>query len=111
MHTDIYVLLSENIEEVEKEMLHKIEILDIQDIKRKVRAGDVLLFDMDGTLIHTNVANNIAYKRAIQYVLGQRYDALFADIGRIEREHVKERLNWVSDEGIIAIILKKKSII
>lgn len=38
------------------------------DINCEIAADTVLFFDMDGTLVDTNVANFLSYKKAIQFV-------------------------------------------
>jgi beta-phosphoglucomutase len=53
-------------------------IIDINTIEKAIKADSILFFDMDGTLVDTNLANFLAYLNAIQKVTnsdhGLRYD-------------------------------------
>ena len=69
---------------------------------------DVLLFDMDGTLIHTDNANNIAYKLAIRDVLGEVPDDLFNNVYRIRQVDVKNAIKNISEEQFNQIVTYKK---
>lgn len=82
--------------------MHRLNSLDWQ-----VSAGDVLLFDMDGTLIDTDACNTKAYKAAIEVVLGGDYAELL-DISRIERRVLRERLSWISEKQLADIIALKE---
>ena len=68
---------------------------------------DVLLFDMDGTLIHTDNANNIAYKLAIRDVLGEVPDDLFNNVYRIRQVDVKNAIKNISEEQFNQIVTYK----
>ncbi len=83
-------------------VMHRLKSLDWQ-----VSAGDVLLFDMDGTLIDTDACNTKAYKVAIEVVLGGDYAELL-DISRIERRVLRERLSWISEKQLTDIIALKE---
>ena len=82
--------------------MHRLDSLNWQ-----VSAGDVLLFDMDGTLIDTDVCNTNAYKMAIASVLGEDFAQLF-NIARIERRVLRERLSWISEKQLADIIAQKE---
>lgn len=77
-------------------------------ISLNIEAGDIVFFDMDGTLIDTDACNTKAYKAAIEVVLGCGYAELF-DVTRIERRVLKERLSWVSEEQLSRIVALKEA--
>lgn len=72
-----------------------------------ISPNDVLLFDMDGTLIHTDNANNIAYKLAIRDVLGEIPDDLFNNNYRIRQVDVRNAIKNISEEQFNQIVTYK----
>lgn len=46
----------------------KAENEDLKNIEQKINKNTILFFDMDGTLIDTNLANFLSYKKAIKSV-------------------------------------------
>ncbi|MBR4053102.1 MAG: HAD family hydrolase [Alistipes sp.] len=72
-----------------------------------IKAGDTLLFDMDGTLIDTDACNTKAYKMAIASVLGENLAQLL-DVARIERKVLRDRLTWISEEQFARIVALKE---
>lgn len=76
-------------------------------LSANIGVDDVLLFDMDGTLIDTDACNTKAYKMAIASVLGESFAQLF-DISRIERKVLRERLSWISEKQLADIIALKE---
>lgn len=83
-------------------------LLHLSLINANISPKDVLLFDMDGTLIHTDNANNIAYKLAIRDVLGEVPDDLFNNIYRIRQVDVKNAIKNISEEQFNQIVTYKK---
>ena len=72
-----------------------------------VGADDVLLCDMDGTLIDTDSCNTTSYKAAMEVVLGSSYAELF-DEERIERTALYSKLSWISEEQLTQIVALKE---
>lgn len=62
---------------------------------------------MDGTLIHTDNANNIAYKLAIRDVLGEIPDDLFNNNYRIRQVDVRNAIKNISEEQFNQIVTYK----
>lgn len=83
-------------------------LLHLSLINANISPKDVLLFDMDGTLIHTDNANNIAYKLAIRDVLGEVPDDLFNNVYRIRQVDVKNAIKNISEEQFNQIVTYKK---
>lgn len=82
-------------------------LLHLSLINVNISPNDVLLFDMDGTLIHTDNANNIAYKLAIRDVLGEIPDDLFNNIYRIRQVDVRNAIKNISEEQFNQIVTYK----
>ena len=51
----------------------------------QIQSEHVLFFDLDGTLIDTNLANFLSYKNAIQIVTGTQYDLIYNPARRFNR--------------------------
>ncbi len=66
------------------------------------------IFDLDNTLIYTDIANNMAYKEAIQVVLNIGY--VNCDIQRITRIELANMLPECSQEQLSKIVLYKENI-
>ena len=86
------------------------KIQNLLELSSLISPTDIILFDMDNTLINTDKANNESYKSAIRQVLGQEYDDLFIDLTRICREDVKKRLFGISEEQLKDIVSMKSII-
>lgn len=82
-------------------------LLHLSLINVKISPNDVLLFDMDGTLIYTDNANNIAYKLAIRDVLGEIPDDLFNNIYRIRQVDVRNAIKNISEEQFNQVVTCK----
>lgn len=76
----------------------------------KVKAANVVIFDLDGTLIETDTANCLAYKAAIAHWLGQDIAAKFPSNRRITRTILNEHLINTSKITIQNIVRYKESI-
>ena len=86
------------------------KIQNLLELSSLISPTDIILFDMDNTLINTDKANNESYKSAIRQVLGQEYDDLFIDLTRICREDVKKRLCRISEKQLKDIVSMKSII-
>lgn len=78
-----------------------------QQVLPEIGKNDVLIFDMDGTIVNTDACNTKAYKEAIDIVLGLGVSQMF-DIPRIERALIQEKLSWVSEIQLNKIIHLKE---
>ena len=71
--------------------------------------GKIMLFDLDGTLIDTNLANNDAYKYALYKVTGTSDYTSLSNLHRITRNDV-EALNEVTPQMLEDIINYKRNV-
>lgn len=79
----------------------------IQQFCSQFNSNSVLLFDLDGTLVETDKANNLAYLMAIKEITGLNFGV--NDIFRITREKLSCLLPQASNEELFKIIsLKEK---
>ena len=70
--------------------------------------ADAIVFDLDGTLVDSDVANFLAYKAAVSYVLPcQMRNIEFYPGIRMTREVLVKHLPNASNEQIARIISKK----
>ena len=70
----------------------------------EIEADNILFFDMDGTLIDTNLANFLSYKDAIQSVINRDYVIQYNPIERFNRTTLKTvvpNLTEIDYENII----------
>ena len=72
----------------------------------KIKSEYTLLFDLDGTLIDTDLANNAAYMYAVEKITGNHYPALSL-LKRITRKDIAS-LESISEETLNNIIQTKK---
>lgn len=67
-----------------------------------------ILCDMDGTLIDTNYANYLAYRRALIEVTGGQYDIKFDSTERLNRDSLKKIPELTSVQRERIVDLKRK---
>lgn len=79
-----------------------------QDIHNKITADTVLFFDMDGTLVDTNLANFLSYKKAILFVTKSDYDLTYNSNRRFNRSILKNALPNLTETEYERIIQKKE---
>lgn len=75
-----------------------------QDIDNKLTTDTVLFFDLDGTLVDTNLANFLSYKKAIQSVTKTDHELTYNPNKRFNRNNLKNavpNLNATEYERII----------
>lgn len=75
-----------------------------QDINLKINKDTVLLFDMDGTLVDTDFANFLSYKKAIQSVISSDEEIKYNPNERFNRTSLKAfypNLTEIETEKII----------
>lgn len=78
------------------------------DLGIEVPLDAILFFDMDGTLINTDHANFLSYKKAIESVLGTTFDVPFDPKIRFNRSTLKTALPELTDTQLKMIIEKKE---
>ena len=82
------------------------KMTSIQQFCSQFNANSVLLFDLDGTLVETDEANNLAYLMAINEIMGLNFGV--NSIFRITREKLSCLLPQASKEELNKIILHKE---
>jgi beta-phosphoglucomutase-like phosphatase (HAD superfamily) len=84
-------------------------MISIQQFCTQFNANSILLFDLDGTLVETDKANNLAYLMAIKEIMGLHFNFGVNSIFRITREKLSYLLPQASKEELNKIIsLKEK---
>lgn len=76
----------------------------------KVDTADIVVFDLDGTLIGTDAANFLAYKEAIAHCLGEGFKAQLPSTKRLTREVLRECLIAVPETMIQSIVRYKEEV-
>lgn len=74
----------------------------------KINADTVLFFDMDGTLVDTNLANFLSYKKAINSVTKTNNDLTFNSNKRFNRSILKNSVPNLSEAEYERIVQKKE---
>lgn len=73
-----------------------------------ITADTVLFFDMDGTLVDTNIANFLSYKNAIQFVTNSDHHLTHNPEKRFNRSNLKNTISNLSKTEYERIIKKKE---
>lgn len=81
----------------------------IQDLDSKITTDTILFFDMDGTLVDTNLANFLAYKRAILSVTKSNQDLTYNSEKRFNRSILKNVVPNLTDKEYDRIIQEKET--
>lgn len=68
----------------------------------------VFFFDMDGTLVDTNLANFLSYRKAIQFVTNSDHNLTHNPEKRFNRSTLKNTIPNLSEPEYESIILKKE---
>jgi len=79
-----------------------------QDIDCKITADTVLFFDMDGTLVDTNLANFLSYKKAILSVTKSNHDLTYNSDKRFNRSSLKNAVPNLTENEYERIIQEKE---
>ena len=80
----------------------------IQDLDSKITSDTVLFFDMDGTLVDTNLANFLSYKKAIISVTKSNYDLTYNSDKRFNRSCLKDAVPNLTEKEYERIIKEKE---
>lgn len=85
-------------------MLDALRKLDL-----RINRANALFFDMDGTLVDTNFANFLSYKKAIQQIAVTNIDIPYDSNERFNRKMIKKAIPNLSEMECVKIIqLKNK---
>lgn len=80
----------------------------IQNIDVTIKAETVLFFDMDGTLVDTNLSNFLSYKKAILSVTKTDYNLIYNSDKRFNRSNLQNAVPNLSEAEYEKIIHKKE---
>ncbi len=76
----------------------------------KINTNMILFFDMDGTLVDTNLANFLSYKKAMLTVTKSDFNLTYNHEIRFNRNNLKNIVPNLSENEYERIIQKKKSV-
>jgi FMN phosphatase YigB (HAD superfamily) len=79
-----------------------------QDLDSKITSDTVLFFDMDGTLVDTNLANFLSYKKAIISVTKSNHELTYNSEKRFNRSSLKNALPNLTENEYERIIQEKE---
>jgi len=79
-----------------------------QDTGVKITADIVLFFDLDGTLVDTNLANFLSYDKAIKSVIKSHRGLTYNPDKRFNRSNLKNAVPNLSEEEYKKIIQEKE---
>jgi beta-phosphoglucomutase-like phosphatase (HAD superfamily) len=80
-----------------------------QDLDSKITSDTVLFFDMDGTLVDTNLANFHSYKKAIISVTKSNHDLTYNSDKRFNRSSLKSAVPNLTENEYDKIIQAKET--
>jgi beta-phosphoglucomutase len=80
----------------------------MRDLKLKIKTDNILFFDMDGTLVDTNFANYLSYKKAIQSVIHSVTDISYSPNQRFNRGVLKSLIPNLTEFEYEQIIQEKE---
>jgi phosphoglycolate phosphatase-like HAD superfamily hydrolase len=80
----------------------------IQSIENIITADTVLFFDMDGTLVDTNYANFLSYKKAIYSLTNSDHDLTYNPDNRFNRSNLKNAVVDLTETEYERIIQEKE---
>ena len=81
----------------------------IQNISHKITTDKVLFFDMDGTLIDTDLANLLSYTKAIKSVTKSNYNLIYDTDKRFNRNNLKDSIPNLKETEYEKIIQEKEN--
>ena len=74
----------------------------------KAELAEVIVFDLDGTLVDSDYANFLAYEDAVMHILSKHIELDFAQGIRITREALKELIPNITDKQLEDIASHKE---
>lgn len=80
----------------------------LKNMEYEIPPNMILFFDMDGTLVDTNYANFLSYKKAIKTVMDLDCKLLFNPTTRINKYSLKEIIPKLTDSEYESIIKEKR---
>lgn len=80
----------------------------MQDIDTEIKVDTVLFFDMDGTLVDTNLANFLSYKKAVHSVTKSDFSLIYNPDKRFNRSNLKKTVPNLSEIEYERIIQEKE---
>ena len=78
------------------------------NIYDKITADSILFFDMDGTLVDTNYANFLSYKKAIELVIKSNLHINYIHTQRFNRSLLKIAIPNLTEKELAMIISEKE---
>ena len=75
-----------------------------------ITTDKILFFDMDGTLVDTNLANFLAYKKAVDSVLQTESNLVYNSEIRFNRSVLKTNFPHLTDKVVEKVIQVKESL-
>lgn len=87
-----------------------LNINEIQKIEMRIDKDTILFFDMDGTLIDTNLANFLSYKKAILSVTKSDKHLIFNPNERFNRSNLRITVPNLTDAEYAKIIQEKEEL-
>lgn len=82
----------------------------IQKLENKLNRAKALLVDLDGTLVSSDYANYLSYKRAIEQVISSNVDFSYDTAVRITRDVVRDAFPDLSQDDIDQVVEKKENL-
>lgn len=79
-----------------------------RDIDPIIAKDNILFFDLDGTLVDTNFANYLSYKKAVQTVLKTTPELVYDPDKRFNRSALKKLIPNLSETEYEKIVIKKE---
>lgn len=80
----------------------------LQELDSIVTNESVLFFDMDGTLVDTNYANFLSYKKAIELVRKTDFNMIYNSACRFNRNTLKKMIPELTETELTMIIYEKE---
>lgn len=75
-----------------------------------LKAGpkEVVVFDLDGTLINSDYANFLAYKSALEKIVGPQPSLVFDSCNRLTRQSLQAMMPLISNDQLADVIAEKE---
>jgi len=79
-----------------------------KNIDNTIKVDTVLFFDLDGTLVDTNLANFLSYKKAIHSVTKSGHSLIYNPDKRFDRSYLKNAVQNLNESEYEKIIQEKE---